>query len=132
MSTKRLYLSEGWESSKYHYYYCLAEHWHDTSLGKPYIDIVKGSKKGEHLKQILKKVVLKDKKPDYSFPSMWYRKISIFTLNEEETKYFLIFAKIFRAREFERKIWERLSKLDEEELKRKLELEYVRLKLGGK
>jgi len=129
MNTKRLYLSEGWESSKYHYYYCLADHWHDTTLNKPYLDIVKGSRKGEHLLQILKKLVLKDKKPDYSFPSRWHKRLSIFTLNEEETKYFLILAKVFRAREFERKIWERLSKLDGEELKRSLEVEYLRLKM---
>jgi len=129
MSTKRLYRSEGWDSSKYHYYYVLADDYHNPALDKPYIDIVKGSKKGEHLLQILKKIVLKDKKPDYSFPSMWHRRISIFTLSGEETKYFLIFAKVFRAREYERKIWERLSNLDEEELKRSLEVEYLKLKL---
>jgi len=131
MSYERLYLQEGWARSKYHYYLCLARDYHNTSLDKPYILIVKGSQKGECIWRILRRLVFKEKKPEISYPYLGDI-VSVYKLTEEEAKYFRRLAIIFRKREWERKIWKELSELDGEELKRRVEVEYMRIKIGGK
>ena len=131
MSYERLYIKEGWNTSKYHYYLCLAKHYSSNLLEKPYILLVKGSQKARNIWKILEKLVLKRRELEWSYP-YFNEIISVYKLTEEETKYFLRLATIFRKRETERKIWKELSQLDGEELKKRIDVEYMRIKIGGK